>query len=558
MIAKFARIPVFTSIVARGRALIPALALVLAAQAVQAQDGGARAVCSEGTFQLVEGQVCQVGATGRSGFDTSLLTDANGRPIQHTYRSFEQAGAGAALLLLFDTSVGSNSGQLGNRRPILEQNIEAARDLVASLPEAVAVGVNSFDATLGMDADISADRAAVLQALDNGDITADGLNTFLYESAIDSIRQLEGTPAQRRVLMIFSDGEAEDSAFSLAEVVEAANEAGVQIVGAGSIRANSERPLTQSLERLADETGGTSFVGPVGTGDFDAESIQEVEDLLIGGGTLAISEDVLDDGDIAFPLELVLTYAEGPTERIAVALPASITGLSTAAQSGGDTQSTGGAVFGQADDPDGIVDRVLGWVLGVPWWWYAVAGGVLLLLIILLSLMGRRSGPVRETSGGIPSPQPAAAAPRPAPVAPQTARQPATPTHQATPAQQVDTVTKVAGVTRVAEGAAQTRQVQHPYATLIKSATGERMPIFEPEITMGRGEQNSVIFDDTSVSRVHAQLNVGRDGLMRISDLGSTNGVFVNGEKVHAAEFDPGDRISLGEAEFKIEWPADT
>lgn len=83
-------------------ARIPAIALVLAAQAAQAQDGGARAVCSEGTFQLVEGQVCQVGATGRSGFDTSLLTDANGRPIQHTYRSFEQAGAGAALLQALD------------------------------------------------------------------------------------------------------------------------------------------------------------------------------------------------------------------------------------------------------------------------------------------------------------------------------------------------------------------------------------------------------------------------------------------------------------------------
>lgn len=35
------------------------------------------------------------------------------------------------------------------------------------------------------------------------------MNTFLYESAIDSIRQLEAIPAQHRVLMIFSDGEAE-------------------------------------------------------------------------------------------------------------------------------------------------------------------------------------------------------------------------------------------------------------------------------------------------------------------------------------------------------------
>ena len=59
------------------------------------------------------------------------------------------------------------------------------------------------------------------------------------------------------------------------------------------------------------------------------------------------------------------------------------------------------------------------------------------------------------------------------------------------------------------------------------------------------------------VSGVHCQFEMEGNKLF-VTDLGSTNGVFVNGEKVQAAEFDPGDRISLGEAEFKIEWPADT
>ncbi len=547
------RRPEFRSLAALlRRSFLATILTGFAATAVQAQDSASqpalRTSCSEGNFQLVEGQVCQIGPTGRTGFDTSLLTDAAGVPIQHTYRSYEQTGAGAALLLLFDTSVGSNSGQLGNRRPILDQNIEAARGLVAGLPETVAVGVNSFDATLGMDADISADRAAVLQALDNGDITADGLNTFLYESAIDSIEQLAGTPAERRVLMIFSDGEAEDSAFSLSEVVEAADAAGVRIVGAGSIRANSERPLTQSLERLADETGGTSFVGPVGTGDFAADSIEAVEDLLIGGGTLAIPEEALEERGITFPLRLTLTYAEGPVEQIAVDLPTEITG----GASGAGTEGFGGAVFGQVAQPEGFVGQALALIRGIAWWWYAVAAGAILFLILVVSLLRRKRGPVREGTGPSPAAHAAAAAPAPHP-SPRTQAppQPAAQTRQADP------VTQVAGVTRVAEGAAQTRQVQRPYATLIKSATGERMPVLDPEVTMGRGEQNAVIFDDSSVSRVHAQLNVGRDGLMRISDLGSTNGVFVNGEKVQSAEFDPGDRIALGEAEFMIEWPTD-
>ena len=47
--------------------------------------------------------------------------------------------------------------------------------------------------------------------------------------------------------------------------------------------------------------------------------------------------------------------------------------------------------------------------------------------------------------------------------------------------------------------------------------------------TVGRGTQADVIVNDVSLSRLHARLAVDQDGQISVDDLGSTNGVFVNG-----------------------------
>ena len=52
--------------------------------------------------------------------------------------------------------------------------------------------------------------------------------------------------------------------------------------------------------------------------------------------------------------------------------------------------------------------------------------------------------------------------------------------------------------------------------------------------------------NDTRVSRRHARITPVGGGRYRIEDLGSANGVQVNGRPTQAAEFGPGDRISFG------------
>ena len=67
------------------------------------------------------------------------------------------------------------------------------------------------------------------------------------------------------------------------------------------------------------------------------------------------------------------------------------------------------------------------------------------------------------------------------------------------------------------------------------------------DTTVGRLAECDVTIDDPSVSRRHARI-FQDGGTWTITDLGSTNGVKVNGERVVTADLHDGDRIELGNA----------
>ncbi len=64
-------------------------------------------------------------------------------------------------------------------------------------------------------------------------------------------------------------------------------------------------------------------------------------------------------------------------------------------------------------------------------------------------------------------------------------------------------------------------------------------------LRIGRGSDNDVVLPDFSVSRRHAEIRNESSGFV-IHDIGSTNGVEVNGERVRAHLLERGDRIKLG------------
>ncbi|HET9753048.1 MAG TPA: DUF4388 domain-containing protein [Myxococcales bacterium] len=71
------------------------------------------------------------------------------------------------------------------------------------------------------------------------------------------------------------------------------------------------------------------------------------------------------------------------------------------------------------------------------------------------------------------------------------------------------------------------------------------------EVVIGRSSELDLVLIEDMVSRKHARLTL-QPGQITISDLGSTNGTFVNGEKVQRARLKEGDRILIGTSILKL------
>jgi adenylate cyclase len=91
---------------------------------------------------------------------------------------------------------------------------------------------------------------------------------------------------------------------------------------------------------------------------------------------------------------------------------------------------------------------------------------------------------------------------------------------------------------------------------LIISAPDGKKGILElnrPVITIGRGEGNDLVLNDSSISRFHAVIKHGENAVV-IADRGSTNGVYVRGRRVtQEIELKNGDVATLGRYELRFE-----
>jgi hypothetical protein len=74
---------------------------------------------------------------------------------------------------------------------------------------------------------------------------------------------------------------------------------------------------------------------------------------------------------------------------------------------------------------------------------------------------------------------------------------------------------------------------------------GRTYPLSIGSTVIGRGDQANLRLPDVGISRRHARLDY--DGAQVVlTDLGSTNGTMVNGQRVSAVALNPGDMIQLG------------
>jgi hypothetical protein len=87
-------------------------------------------------------------------------------------------------------------------------------------------------------------------------------------------------------------------------------------------------------------------------------------------------------------------------------------------------------------------------------------------------------------------------------------------------------------------------------ARALLSVGGRRLPVPPDGGVVGRSRDCDIVLEDTGVSRRHAELRPDDDG-WTVADLGSTNGVRVNGRDIHGSHpLRAGDRLELGSTEI--------
>ena len=71
--------------------------------------------------------------------------------------------------------------------------------------------------------------------------------------------------------------------------------------------------------------------------------------------------------------------------------------------------------------------------------------------------------------------------------------------------------------------------------------------------TIGRSRDADCVLRDPNVSRHHAELRRSSTGDWTIADLGSTNGIKVNGRRVGSTRLRSGDQVTLGTTTFRFD-----
>ena len=97
-----------------------------------------------------------------------------------------------------------------------------------------------------------------------------------------------------------------------------------------------------------------------------------------------------------------------------------------------------------------------------------------------------------------------------------------------------------------------TNQPMAKLVVLSEGLTGLTYELKVDKTTIGRLEDNAFQIGEPSVSSHHCEL-IQRGNDIVVKDLNSTNGTFINGEKISEAVLKPGQILKLGTVEMRLE-----
>lgn len=89
-------------------------------------------------------------------------------------------------------------------------------------------------------------------------------------------------------------------------------------------------------------------------------------------------------------------------------------------------------------------------------------------------------------------------------------------------------------------------QMSPTFLVVSGQASAGKMFKLRGEMVIGRTTAADIYLDDDGVSRRHAKVMVRQDGAVEVTDLGSTNGTYHNGQRIKVHHLKDGDTIQIG------------
>jgi hypothetical protein len=443
---------------------------------------------------------------------SSIDISANGAAVDKDKVKFTPADKlpnyHCAVLLLVDKTLGNSKDTNEKSREKLWKSIRDTMGRFSAVAETAPyqVAVATFSAgTLDIMAPMSSKKSIVDSAIEK--IVFNGVSPELYLGTKRAIEWFSGTPADRKYIVLISDGISNDKVATQQDVVQAALKAKVHICTIGFPKSTEARADVQKLDPLADETGGYPLRADGSDPKLPADAESNLLKFITSGGQAEIQLNA-PKGAVNIEGKLQTEFGKVYTFTQSVESPGYVEPQQQVTTTPVETPAAPSKL-------ESFKAKLREHYL------LAIGGGAALFVALFLVVLfvARSMKASREAALA------QAAEPFPLSVEPLPERE--------------DTQTPPVPDMPV-------------FAWLVTLDADEtRYPINKAATRIGRKQDNDIVMKNNSVSSHHAEL-IKRGDKFIIADLEASNGVFVAGKRVDKVPLADGDVIELGEVRLRF------
>jgi len=448
-----------------------------------------RASCEATAADDSEKIFCQIRAKSGSALTDVEVSQVDGPPVSTRLRPFNWVIDPVAYYFLVQTS-GISRGQMRRMGQFLQRTASPVGERI--------VGISTADGTLVEKAPLGTYRHALdLQARSLTRFMPGVDDSVLLSSVDDAIEKVSKSNADRKAVIILSAASPPDKGVNEDDIVRQARDNNISLYFI-SFGENDEAP-SGTLKRIGNQTSG---------GTFDVSSLSDSELLEFASSLLSMHESgfvaKIDAAGLPQTYNLVVSgelEGQGKVESAPIKLER--------------LTEDGWMIKSQHFLEEHYVTILAALGLGA---------GALLIVASIPSFFGVFSR--------VPAP------PLPAHSAKATPLVPKRDGHAET---QILFRSEVDGANSAALA----------WLELLNSDS-PGVPLRDGSLRLGRSKDNDIRLSDPSVHRRHAILQLSSEGAYSIHDLGTRNGVIVNGARCSQQELSDGDIIELGETKLRF------